>query len=90
MAKNNNHARTERKKKVLKLKAFQKRVIEQRQIKLQKLSKPKGRTVIGEAEKYATYVPYMGLSAYWRHLHSMPLQQNKRRKIARQMQRKAA
>ncbi len=90
MAKNNNHARTERKKKVLKLKAFQKRIMEKRYEKKMKAMAPKGKTITGEAKKYASYVPYTGARGYYRHLRTMPMAQRKRRKLARQTQRKAA
>lgn len=47
----NNHARSRRRIKLLKLKNFCKRVMENRAAKIAKLKKPKGKTLVGQAAK---------------------------------------
>lgn len=48
-----NHARKKEKVKKIKLKAFFKKVLERREAKLQKASRPKGETIKGKAELVA-------------------------------------
>lgn len=50
-----NHARAKRRIKVLKLKNFCKRVMEKRAIKIEKMRKPKGKTIVGQARLQAYY-----------------------------------
>lgn len=51
-----NHARAKRRIKTLKLKNFFRRVIEKRQIKLARLKKAKGITIVGRARDNAEYI----------------------------------
>lgn len=50
----NNHARSKRKRRLLKLKNFFSRVFDKRSAKMIKANQPKGLTIVGDAKKYAT------------------------------------
>jgi hypothetical protein len=76
----NNHARAKRRIKLLKLKNFCKRVIENRAAKIAKLKKPKGKTLVGEAAKQIPHVTRMQRSFYRRGT----MNQRQKRKLWRQ------
>lgn len=75
----NNHARAKRRIKLLKMKNFCKRVIENRAAKIAKLRKPKGRTLIGAAAEQIPYVTRMQRSYYMKGT----LNQRQKRKLWR-------
>jgi hypothetical protein len=77
----NNHARAKRRIKLLKLKNFCKRVIENRAAKIAKLKKPKGKTLVGEAAKQIPHVTRMRRSFYQ---HRGTMNQRQKRKLWRQ------
>lgn len=77
----NNHGRAKRRIKLLKLKNFCKRVMENRAAKIAKLKKPKGKTLIGEAAKQIPYVSRMERSYY---MQRGTMNQRQKRKLWRQ------
>lgn len=81
MKQRNNTARTKRKKKMLKLKAFFKRVFLNRHEKKMAALKPKGQTIYGEAKKVAVYDAVNFTRGNHR---GMNLNQRQKRKIQRQ------
>lgn len=89
MAKQNNHARTKRKLKMLRLKAFWKRVFEKRQEKKMKQLTPKGHPFTGVAKKAAPHASILFPDGYGflfaRGEAQAPSSQRKRRKTQRQM-----
>jgi hypothetical protein len=90
MKQKNCHARAKRKLKVLKLKAFWRRVIEKRFLKKQKSFKTKGTTITGSSKAIAPHVTeFYPLGEYKRLFArgTQPPNQRQRRKLQRQTQR---
>lgn len=90
MKQRNNHARAKRKLKVLKLKAFWRRVIEKRFLKKQASFKSKGKTIIGPSKAIAPHVSELYTPGEYKRLFAtgpQPANQRQRRKLQRQMQR---
>lgn len=81
MKQRNNHARSKRKRKFLRLKNFWKRVFSLRLEKKQKSLRIKGKTIFGEAKKQAVLIRS---DSFYDHGFKLKLNQRQKRKLRRQ------
>lgn len=85
----NTKARVKQKIRSLRLKSLLTRIFARRQRKLEKMNQPKGRTIVGEAKKFAMdyhklFLDGDGGAWMFDHGHQRSLNQRQKRKRARQ------
>lgn len=83
MAQRNNHARSKKKRKLLRLKNLWTHIKEYRLKKVIEANKPKGKTITGEAVKHAVKIGH-GMHKHLFAAGTSPVNQRQRRKLCAQ------